>query len=211
MVNFKQEGFFVDHPPFPKMPRFFDSEIVVTEKLDGTNGIILINEDLEGVPYIQAGSRNRWLTLENDNYGFARWVNNNKEELVALLGIGTHYGEWWGNGIQRGYNMDRKVFSLFNVHRWGELINHDPGESICDVVPFKTFEVQELLPSWNTQEDGYVYNNNSSFDEVIDQATRYFLKKSRAAEKYGKEFTNPEGYVIFHKRSNKLFKVPINK
>lgn len=194
MVNFKQEGFFVDHPPFPKMPRFFDSEIVVTEKLDGTNGVIYINEDLEGVPYIQAGSRNRWLSLENDNFGFARWVNDSKEELVALLGVGTHYGEWWGNGIQRGYNMDRKVFSLFNVHRWGDLFYAEPGSTICDAVPHVTYKLED-----------------EDVDLLFTNAHHDFMINSISAAKYGKEFTNPEGYVIFHKRSNQLFKVPINK
>ena len=56
--------------PFPSIPRLF-REIVITEKIDGTNACVHIAED--GVT-VTAGSRNRWLTLEDDNYGFARWV-----------------------------------------------------------------------------------------------------------------------------------------
>lgn len=138
-------------------------------------------------------------------------MQDNKEELVDLLGEGYHYGEWWGQGIQRRYDMDRKVFSLFNVNRWGELCNHDPDESICDVVPFKIFELQELLPTWNKSNQFMTYNDNAFFDDIIDEASLYFLKKSRAAEKYGKNFTNPEGFMIFHDRLNSYFKVPINK
>lgn len=51
-------------------------------------------------------SRTRWITPEDDNYGFAKWANENKEELLKL-GIGQHFGEWWGSGIQRGYNLQR--------------------------------------------------------------------------------------------------------
>jgi len=70
--------------------------VVITEKIDGTNGLIAIGEDGE----FQVGSRNRWIAPENDNMGFARWAYENKDELMGL-GAGFHYGEWWGQGIQR--------------------------------------------------------------------------------------------------------------
>ncbi len=160
---------------------------------------------------VGAQSRTKIITPKEDNYGFAGWVERHADELKELLGPGYHYGEWWGNGIQRKYNMERKVFSLFNVGRWGELINHDPGESICDVVPFKIFELNDPLPTWNMQEDDYVFHAGAFMDEIIADATRYFMKKSRAAEKYGEDFDKPEGYCIFHDRSQQIFKVPVNK
>ena len=52
---------------FNKIARL-SREIVVTEKIDGTNGLIAIGEDGE----FQVGSRNQWITPENDNFGFAR-------------------------------------------------------------------------------------------------------------------------------------------
>lgn len=92
---------------FNKIPRLC-REIVITEKIDGTNGIIAIGENGE----FQVGSRNRWLTDEMgnivaDNAGFAQWAVRNREDLMGL-GIGYHYGEWWGHGIQRGYNLKEK-------------------------------------------------------------------------------------------------------
>ncbi len=61
------------------------------------------------------GSRTRWITAQDDNHGFARWVEGNKQELLKL-GAGRHFGEWWGSGIQRGYGLQKgeKRFSLFN-------------------------------------------------------------------------------------------------
>src|SRR5690606_23517611 len=69
---------------------------------------------------IYAGSRNRWLTPDKDNFGFARWVAERAEALIPVLGPGLHYGEWWGKGIQRGYGVENKRFSLFNTARWAD-------------------------------------------------------------------------------------------
>src|SRR5512133_2019075 len=102
---------------FGKISRL-SRDMVITEKIDGTNGCIYIGEDGEFL----VGSRTRWITPECDNHGFARWAYDHKDELVLGLGPGRHYGEWWGSGIQRGYDLPKgeKRFSLFNVHRWGE-------------------------------------------------------------------------------------------
>lgn len=112
--------------PFPKISRR-NRVVVITEKLDGTNGIVHIGET--GV--VTAGSRTRWITPEKDNAGFAAWVAANAEDL-RKLGPGYHYGEWWGQGIRRRYGMTEKLFSLFNVGRWSE---PDSRPACCHVVP----------------------------------------------------------------------------
>ena len=99
---------------FQKIPRFF-RDIVVTEKIDGTNAQIWIPEDPE--QEIVAGSRNRWITPEDDNYGFAAWVHANAN-MLRRFGPGKHFGEWYGAGIQRRYGLDHKRFALFNTGRW---------------------------------------------------------------------------------------------
>jgi RNA ligase len=133
--------------PFPKMARYH-REVTVTEKIDGTNAQVIIvscdevsEEHHEFIAksmvvthndeefYIAAGSRTRLITPADDNYGFARWVADNAKTLVEL-GEGRHYGEWWGQGIQRNYSQTRKIFSLFNTKRWGET-----RPACCDVVP----------------------------------------------------------------------------
>jgi hypothetical protein len=102
---------------FPKIPRLKNSLMRITEKIDGTNAQILI-PDNPGQP-IQAGSRNRWIYpgKTTDNYGFAQWVEENST-MLRRLGPGRHYGEWWGQGVGRGYGMAGKTFSLFNVGRY---------------------------------------------------------------------------------------------
>lgn len=109
---------------FPKMPRL-SREVVVTEKIDGTNSQVYITDDGD----LFVGSRNRWITTQSDNFEFAAWAHAHKDELLQL-GPGAHFGEWWGAGIQRRYGLSEKRFSLFNVDRWGEA-----RPACCHVVP----------------------------------------------------------------------------
>lgn len=124
---------------FPKIPRVDKLNITITRKYDGTNAQILIgyescgcwamNEvDCEGPICvndntdldlgIKAGSRNRWLEPENDNYGFCKWVYDNSQELIAFLGPGRHYGEWCGPGINSGEGFTEKTLVLFDQYRY---------------------------------------------------------------------------------------------
>ena len=130
---------------FPKIARL-NRNCTITEKIDGTNAAVLIEDATDDVGavfapapngyvdcvkvwvsdrlyIVQAQSRKRLITpgKGTDNSGFAAWVYDNAEELVATLGEGRHFGEWWGQGIQRGYGLDHKRFSLFNSLRWKEL------------------------------------------------------------------------------------------
>jgi len=98
---------------WPKTTRFKD--VVYTEKIDGTNAAIVI--DIDGDEF-GAQSRKRMITPDNDNYGFAGWAYKNQIELSDLFGHGRFFGEWWGKGINRGYGIDDRRFSVFNTGRW---------------------------------------------------------------------------------------------
>jgi len=172
----------MDFKEFPKITRFFEQDVCVTEKLDGTNGLVWVSEDLS---IVRAGSRTRWISTTDDNYGFARWVDENSEDLTRL-GAGYHYGEWWGQGIQRKYGMDRKVFSLFNVNKWREEI----PPACCDVVPV-------------------IYEGSVNRFSVANLECG--LVQSPAALKYGVEFNNAEGVMIYFTKANMYFKVPNEK
>lgn len=130
---------------FPKIPRLY-RDCIITEKIDGTNASIYISEDSQT---IQAGSRTRWITPEDDNFGFAAWVAAHREEL-SQLGPGHHFGEWWGGKIQRGYGMKEKQFSLFHTHG----IAHKPDcVSVVPTLytgPFSTEAVEVALQNLRT-------------------------------------------------------------
>jgi len=169
----------VPFEPFTKIARL-SREIVITEKIDGTNAQVCISDD--GLT-LQAGSRTRWLEPgKQDNHGFAGWVEANKDELLKL-GPGRHFGEWWGAGIQRRYGLTEKRFSLFNVHRWGD----DATRPVCcHVVPT-------------------IYRGIFS-DEGISGA----LQALQSAGSFAAPgFLDPEGIVIFHTAGGYLFKKTI--
>lgn len=151
--------------PFPKIPRH-GGGCLILEKIDGTNSSIFIGEDGEFL----AGSRNRWITPEDDNFGFARWAYDHKDELLTL-GPGHHFGEWWGAGIQRRYGLTEKRFSLFNTGRWS---NPETRPACCHCVP--------LLYAGQ-----YV---DSAINETMAK-----LKETGSIAAPG--FMNPEGVVVY--------------
>ena len=94
------------YTPFAKVPRL-TREVTITEKIDGTNAAVRVYPDGQ----VRAASRTRWITPQDDNYGFAKWVQEN-EEYLRELGEGLHFGEWWGKGINRNYAQTTRRSSL---------------------------------------------------------------------------------------------------
>jgi len=165
---------------FPKIPRL-RRDCVITEKIDGTNAQIHITEDDQ----ILVGSRSRYITPEDDNYGFAKWVKANEAE-IRKLGYGRHYGEWWGSGCQRGYGLQKgeKRFSLFNVGRW----RNEELPSCVSLVPV-------------------LYEGPFSSDIVEKVLEDLRLNGSKAAP----GFMNPEGIIVYHAAARSMFKVTLEK
>lgn len=88
----------------------------ITEKIDGTNACIVIYNGK-----VTAQSRKRIITPDDDNYGFARWVYDNAGVLMDTLGYGYHYGEWYGEGIQKNpLGIEGKRFALFWATKYTE-------------------------------------------------------------------------------------------
>lgn len=186
---------------FPKIARL-SRACVVTEKIDGTNAQIHIEPEIEdgylerlgirhakqiGEHFFAVGSRTRYITPDDDNHGFARWAYEHADELIAGLGVGRHYGEWWGSGIQRGYGLSKgeKRFSLFNTARWS-----DPAwrPACCHVVPV-------------------LYSGEFSTPQAEASLGTLRMVGSSAAP----GFMKPEGIVIWHEAARQLFKKTLEK
>lgn len=190
---------------FGKIARL-DREIIITEKIDGTNAQVFI-EDVPLTVYaerlknntlgrvyaddsfgpdgyvrlLRVGSRNRWISPEDDNFGFAEWAFGYAVNDLLALGPGRHFGEWWGRGIQRGYGVGERYFSLFNTSRWA---NEVPTG--CKVVPV-------------------LYQGKFSQESIEGSLERLRNEGSVAAP----GFMEPEGIVVYHTASNTLFKKTI--
>jgi hypothetical protein len=202
----------VEFQAWPKTSRFF-RDIVITEKIDGTNAAVQIikadnlthwkHEDgtrsffdpqpldvvmLESEAYVvYAQSRNRLIDAKNDNAGFAGWVTKHAAELVTVLGEGTHFGEWWGSGIQRGYGLTKgeKHFSLFNTHRFNEI--EAVSDGLVRSVPI-------------------LYEGSMAEGEIT--AALELLKEHGSMAVRG--FTNPEGICVYHTSSRLVQKVTLD-
>lgn len=202
---------------WPKIARL-NRMITISEKLDGTNAAVVIvpladldwayDSSLDGTVndfhltepdlFTQVGdfgvfaqSRSRLIAPDNDNYGFAKWVLKNADALVATLGEGTHFGEWWGSGIQRKYGLtgDDKRFSLFNTKRWST-------EAGLDALEGSGIRALNVVPT--LYEGLYSQGNiNTSIDAL------------RRHGSFAADFPRAEGIVIFHHASRDMFKVTL--
>jgi hypothetical protein len=175
----------VEFQAWPKIPRL-NREVIVTEKVDGTNAAIQIPEDDSG---LFAQSRKRLITPGDDNYGFARWVAENAVVLKDVLGYGIHFGEWYGEGIQKNpLGITGKRFMLFNVTRWAETFQ-DPesfaklrsiGIDLATVVYQGAFNTDAI---------------NNAVAELRDGGSQH-VPGGKA-----------EGVIVYHTAANQLFKV----
>lgn len=200
----------IEFDGWPKTPRL-NRNIIISEKLDGTNGAIIIEEydgpakftfdvaEQGGVAVVYMGdrtfvvgaqSRNRLVFPggSTDNHGFARWVQDNASNLVRILGAGRHFGEWWGQGIARKYGKISREFSLFRADHYAPLIaaaamegDDVPGLSVVPVLYRGTF-------------------SQTAINDSVEQL-RHFGSVAAPG------FMRPEGVVVFHTASKQVYKV----
>lgn len=192
-----------DFVEFPKIARL-TRDMIITEKIDGTNACVYIDDAGGGM---QFGSRTRWITPQDDNFGFAAWATAHADELRAL-GPGRHFGEWWGSGIQRGYGLPKgeKRWSLFNTSRWADRHMGDltyTGDGAVGPVPAKG---QQFAP-----ECCYVVPvlHAGKFDTSVAEILVQDLQT--VGSKAAPGFMDPEGIVVYHVQGNLSFKKTIKK
>lgn len=133
---------------------------------------------------VYAQSRNRLIRpgKATDNAGFAGWVAQNAAQLVELLNPGLHYGEWWGQGIQRNYGLKEKRFSLFNTHAHRGIYERSNG--LLRSVP--------------------VLYQGPNQGARVEEAMQYLAEYGSEAET---GFANPEGVCVYHSASKQVTKV----
>lgn len=163
----------VEFQPWPKIQRLDKNTVTITEKIDGTNACVIVKNG----EVIGSQSRNRVITPEDDNMGFAGWVQNNKERLTTL-GDGYHYGEWAGPGIQKNpHDLPNKRFFLFDARMHGIFQQNPehPAKEVVSVVPV-------LYEGWYRPE---------TVDDIL-----FRLDLGEIGLGAGKK-TNPEGIIIY--------------
>lgn len=167
---------------FEKISKFTGIAMTITQKIHGTNAQIRIYDVTDNRTMndavlvgdrwfkVQASSRTRDIFVGDDNFGFARFVFDNRQEIAEKLGEGTHYGEWAGPGINSGEGLKEKTFVIFNHYRFPA---ERPLPPQCVVVPV-------------------LYHGEYNIHAVNNELNRLKLEGSRLAP----GFMRPEGIVI---------------
>lgn len=102
---------------------------VITAKIDGTNACVWLDtSENPDWAYLCTGSRKREINPNDDNAGFAEWVQESDDDEVCCLRELCHdhpdwiiYGEWLGAfkfiGNIKDYNQEAKrAFWIFDVY-----------------------------------------------------------------------------------------------
>jgi hypothetical protein len=191
----------MEFEPWPSISRL-NKDAIYTEKIDGTNAAVVIEPyttdtdkskavdvvSVDGDLYaVWAQSRKRFITPGDDNFAFALWVYDNAPALVRTLGVGRHFGEWWGKGIQGSYGLTtERRFSLFNVKRWEHTLDWNKGH---ELVP-QLYMVPVL--------------ERSTFSTERAKELVHELRYTGSWASPG--FMKPEGVVVFHTASQTPYK-----
>lgn len=159
-----------------------------------------VKED-EGTIHVLAGSRNRYLSVEKDNFGFARYAHAFGEYLYGALGVGQHFGEWYGAGIQRRYGLEHKRFALFDARRWKDFGDPEKGhtnEPFMNVSPVDYLGVPQLsvVPTLHV---GPVHS--------VESIRTVYGALRAGGSKAVPGFDKPEGIVVHFTAFDQLVKI----
>jgi hypothetical protein len=140
-----------------------------TVKLHGTNAAIVMRRDAEGYPVLSYQSKERVLTLEQDNAGFMLYMSAQTHNVARLFGAIqnaagvvdtefepiTVYGEWAGGNIQSSVAINglEKFFAVFAVRlgegddaRWMDIEKikdaEYPNSRIFNILTFGKWETE---------------------------------------------------------------------
>lgn len=191
---------------YQHLERFGTSEVEGIEigkcylfpKIDGTNGSVWWNEG------IKAGSRNRQLSIDNDNQGFYEWVLKQEGLREFLIDNPTKrlFGEWLVPHSLKTYREDAwKDFYVFDVKddESDVHMNFDDYVELLKVYDINYIPPQKIIV-------------NPTYDDILFQLERnYYLIKDGNGTGEGLviknyDFVNKYGRQIWAKIVTSEFK-----
>lgn len=202
------------HNPWPSIESFSSMRkknmdkvmtFVTKIKLDGTNAAVQIASNNEVIYQ----SRERIITPEEDNYGFASWASKEKDNWISVANniryfTGnenanvTIYGEWAGPGIQKNVavsQIPKKHFFIFAIVIDDVAII---GNDVFFLVmpEFMTSDTVRLVPNQNK----FSINMTNPI-EVVEKMEAYMLEIEKE-DPYIKDMFGVigigEGFVAYH-------------
>lgn len=212
----------IDFQAWPKIPRL-NREMVITEKIDGTNSAVIIED--HGIC-----TRQYLHNLENQNEEYSTFVvlpyNSEDDSVIRLFEVGAQsrnrllkpgddnfgFAQWvWDNayGLAKSLGEGRHFGEWWGsgIQRGYGLPKGEKRFSLFNVKRYRLIEFEEfglqgvsIVPIlWE-----------GTFDqEVIDVIVREMRRDGSFVGSLvaDQRFPKPEGVVVYHAASNSMFKV----
>ena len=167
-----------------------------TVKLHGTNASVCFNQ----VDGLWCQSRERIISVDSDNAGFAAYVESNKFEFLRLinqfsvdnqLDLSTTsiciYGEWCGGNIQKGVALNQlpKMFVVFGI-KLAPINDEESENTWIDHSKFADETIKcyniEQFPTYEVTID---FNNPSLTQNLIIKLTTAVEEECPVAKYFG--------------------------
>jgi len=210
------------HIKWPKIPQFQKAHQQIVQqmeisgsdltiiyrgkiKLDGTNSSVQIHEG-----GLVPQSRNRNLSVENDNHSFARWVTLRQKFFQSLPTGIVVFGEWCGQGVQSRSEISKhnqKIFCVFGI------VSQSP-DGVTRTLVDEPEEIQEILGDlpedvfvlpWLTPEFDVHFGDPQHVNYVLKQINTWIDEVAKedpwAKEVLGLEASG-EGVVFYPRPSS---------
>jgi hypothetical protein len=134
-------------------------ECYIFPKIDGTNASVWLDENGE----LQAGSRKRHLSVDEDNAGFCKWAKEQLNLLDYLQDNPTHrlFGEWLVPHSLKTYREDAwRQFYVFDV-----VLSDNKHLHYCDYKPLlEKYNINYIPP--------LAIINNPDYEKFVVQLER---------------------------------------
>lgn len=173
-----------DFKSFGKIGNIGTLFMSITQKLHGSNAQIYIYPDDKGILQLKTGSRTRWIYPGDDNYGFAKFVYDNKQDFIDKLGEGRHFGEWAGPGINSGEGLKEKTLFLFNWRRWNKILLPERVKTVPVLYTGKISiqEIEKVMENLKLNGSAIVPGYMKPEGIVIEIAGNYYKKAFQIEE-----------------------------
>lgn len=185
-------------------------ELIAQPKIDGTNGVVVfeLDHDYNCIDY-EAASRNRYLTVDNDNEGFAKFVIYNRdnfcrasEEIARKIAETVPYNVdcvvLYGEFTKKGKFLVKTEFlHNFYVFDVVTLTNSFESKHYYDPILFsEIFEKYGIgrVPSLSISRDALCIKGPEFLKEELKDYSKFLMQD---------QFETGEGFVIKSYTGNK--------
>lgn len=182
-------------------------------KLHGTNASITVTKDK-----FKAGKRTSYISVLNDNAGFAKFVDTLPFNTVEKYEDYIIYGEWTGPGVQKSdavSSIPEKTFFVFSVYDSKNENNiYEPSEieTILNELNLNNHNNIKVIPWFNEETTLIIHSEEQSqkfYDKIVDDVDEIGELDPYIKSEYNIE-GNGEGLVVYctsSKNSQMMFKV----